>query len=131
MAEEIQLTPKQEKFAQCVASGMTQADAYRESFNVRENTKNESIQVNASKLMSDAKVAQRVQELRAPIIQKAQITLESHLEELATLRELAKDGNQLSAAISAEIARGKAAGVHIEKTEHHIINHETALDGLE
>jgi len=26
------LTPKQEKFAQCVADGMTQADAYRVAY---------------------------------------------------------------------------------------------------
>ena len=57
------LTPKQEAFAQNVASGMTQADAYRGSYNA-EKMKPESVQVNASKLMADAKVRLRVEELR-------------------------------------------------------------------
>jgi len=33
------LTPKQEKFAQCVAEGMSQADAYRSSYNCKPTTK--------------------------------------------------------------------------------------------
>lgn len=113
------LTPKREKFAQCVASGMDQSAAYRQAFNVRAGSKPSSINVNASKMMSDAKVRQRVEELRAPIAEAAQITLESHLADLMTLRNLAAKEKQMSAAISAEIARGKAAGVVApEKREH-------------
>lgn len=111
------LTPKQEVFAQAVVSGMSQTEAYRSAYKVRPNTKPESVNVAASKLMSDAKVTQRVAELRLPVAQKAQITLESHLEDLMTLRDKAANENQYSAAISAEIARGKAAGVHVEKSE--------------
>ena len=37
------MTPKQEAFAIAVAGGMTQADAYRSVYNVRANTKQESI----------------------------------------------------------------------------------------
>ena len=43
----VNLTPKQEKFAQCVADGMTQADAYRAAYDCAPSTKAESIQVNA------------------------------------------------------------------------------------
>lgn len=111
------MTPKQERFAQEVASGKTQADAYRVAFNVRPGTKPESVQQNASRIMANVKVASRVAELRAPVAQKAQITLESHLADLQMLRDKAMESNQLSAAISAEIARGKASGVHVEKSE--------------
>lgn len=111
------LTPKQERFAQEVASGKTQADAYRAAFDVGASTKPETIQKRACELMADGKVRGRVAELRAPIAAKAQITLESHLEALETLRDKASKANQFSAAISAEVARGKAAGVHVEKSE--------------
>ena len=114
------LTPQRELFAQAVASGKSQADAYREAYKVKPNTKPECVQVNASKLMADAKVALRVAELRAPIAEKAQLTLESHLERLAQLSKKAEEDGQFSAAISAEVARGKAAGVHIEKSEQAI-----------
>lgn len=112
----VKLTPKQERFAQEVASGKSQADAYRAAYDA-ELSKPETIHSKASVLMADGKVAARVAELREPVVQKAQITLESHLADLQMLRDKAMESNQLSAAISAEIARGKASGVHVEKSE--------------
>jgi len=111
------LTPKQEAFAVSVASGKTQADAYRATYNAG-NMKDTSIHVNASKLMADAKVAQRVVELRAPIAEKAQMTLESHLEDLQKLRNMAVKEKQYSAAITAEVNRGKASGLYVEQHKH-------------
>lgn len=111
------LTPQQETFAQCVASGMNQSDAYRKAYKVRETTKPESVNQSASRAMADINVASRVDELRKPIVEEAQITLRSHLERLRSLSEAAEAGNQFSAAIAAEVARGKASGLYIEKTE--------------
>jgi len=45
------LTPKQEKFAQSVASGKSQADAYRMAYNA-ENMKDETVWARASELMA-------------------------------------------------------------------------------
>ena len=112
------LSPQREKFAQAVASGMNQSDAYREAYRVRNGTKLSSVNVNASKLMNDAKVAQRVAELRAPIVKNVQVTLENHLRDLMALRNLATKEKQMSAAINAEIARGKACGLYVEKLQH-------------
>lgn len=67
--------------------------------------------------MANSKISARVAELRKPIAEKAQITLESHLHDLMMLRNMAVKEKQIGAAITAEVARGKAAGVHIEKTE--------------
>lgn len=121
------LTPKQEAFAYAVASGQNQSDAYRAAYSVKPGTKLESVNVAASKLMADAKVAQRVAELRKPVAKKAQITLESHLEDLIKLRNMAAKEKQYSAAISAEIARGKASGVHVEQTAQ-TVTMKTTLD---
>jgi len=112
------LTPKQEAFAQAIVTGVNQSDAYRAAYKVRPGTKAESVNVAASKLMSDAKVTQRVAELREPVAKKAQITLESHLDDLMRLRNMAAKEKQYSAAITAEVARGKASGVHVERVEH-------------
>ena len=109
------LTPKQERFAQLVAEGKTQADAYRGAFDVGVNTKAETIQKRASELIAKREVSGRVDELRKPIVEAVGITLESHLKDLMTLRNLAVKNNQINAAITAEIARGKAAGVSIDK----------------
>lgn len=64
------LTPKQEKFAQEVASGKSQADAYRAAYNCAKS-KPESIVQNASRLMADANVSSRVAELKAQLSEKA------------------------------------------------------------
>lgn len=117
------LTPKQEAFAQAVASGKNQSDAYRAAY-AADKMKATSVNVNASKLMADAKVAQRVAELRKPVAEKAQMTLESHLRDLMMLRNMAVKEKQISAAITAEIARGKASGVHVEKSESLVTTRE-------
>ena len=111
------LTPKQEAFAQAVASGKSQSDAYRSAFAVRPATKPETVMQSASRIMADRKVTARVEQLRQPVIQAAQITLASHLERLRALSAAAEAGNQYSAAIAAEVARGKASGLYVEKTE--------------
>lgn len=109
------LTPQKEKFAQSVASGMNQSDAYRSAYNVRKGTKLTSVNVSASQLMADPNVSQRVADLRKPIVEAAQMTLAGHLTDLFTLREAAVKTNQLGAAITAEVARGKASGLYTEK----------------
>ncbi len=111
------LSPQRERFAQAVASGLNQSDAYRAAYKVRAGTKPNSINVAASQLMANHNVAIRVAELRAPAAKAATITLESHLADLQRLRNMAVKEKQFSAAITAEVARGKAAGVHIERAD--------------
>ena len=43
------------------------------------------------------------------------VTLTGHLKELAALRDDAKNKEQYSAAIQAEISRGKCAGLYLER----------------
>jgi phage terminase small subunit len=112
------LTPKQEAFAIAVASGMTQADAYREAFTVKPTTKPESVLQLASRLMAKVNIRSRVDELKKPIIEAAGITLESHLARLEHLGKKAEDAESFTAAISAEVARGKVAQLYTERIEH-------------
>ena len=111
------LTPKQEVFAQAVVSGLNQSDAYRTAYKVGVKTKPETVNQAASRIMADSNVAARVAELRKPVVEAVQITLKSHLERLRSLSEAAEAGNQYSAAIAAEVSRGKACGLYVEKTE--------------
>ena len=101
------LTPKQEAFAQAIVTGVSQSDAYRAAYKVRPGTKAESVNQNASRIMANVNVMSRVAELRLSVAKKAQITLESHLDDLMRLRNMAAKEKQYSAAIAAEVARGK------------------------
>ena len=114
----MKLTPKQEAFAQAVVTGLTQSDAYRAAYKVRPGTKAVSINVAASKLMADPNISIRVSKLRETVAKKSQMTLETHLNDLLSLREMAAKGKQYSAAITAEVARGKASGIHVERSEN-------------
>lgn len=91
------LTPKQEHFAQCVAKGMTQADAYRTAYDVSPETTPQSIAVNGSKLMADANISQRVKLLKDEISAKNLWTREDSVRALKEAIAMARDGNQLTA----------------------------------
>lgn len=96
---------------------MSQADAYRAAFNVRKGTKPETTHNLACRLMTDPKVKARIEELRAPVVAAVRLTLEQHLRDLESLRNEAKVAGQYSAAISAEVSRGKASGLYVDKAE--------------
>lgn len=57
------LTPKQELFAQKIAEGMSQADAYRSAYSCKSMSDN-AIYREASLLVENPKVAQRLREIR-------------------------------------------------------------------
>jgi phage terminase small subunit len=110
------LTKKQDDFARAIVRGLSQSDAYRLAYDVRPGTKAESIHNRGSELMRKSEVVGRIAQLRAPAAKKATITLESHLADLEKLRNMAVKAEQYSAAITAEVARGKASGVHVERS---------------
>lgn len=72
------LTPKQEKFIQNIVSGMTQRQAYKESYNA-ENMTDESIDVEACKLFNDTKVNLRYQELMEELKDNAIMTAKERM----------------------------------------------------
>ena len=78
------LTPKREAFAQAVASGMTQADAYRSAFDTS-RMKAETVQQKASRLMADGKVRARVKELQEAAASAVVMTRREALERLTVL----------------------------------------------
>jgi len=115
----MKLPVKREMFAQGIAQGMTQTDAFKKSRDVSKMT-TKTIQEQACRLMKDGKILARIAELQKPVLEKVQMTLESHLKDLQTLRNAASKAKQYSAAISAEISRGKASGLYIERTEANV-----------
>lgn len=66
---DVKLTAKQEAFAQGIADGLGQADAYRMAYDA-EGMKDSTIYSKASVLMSDGKVRARVDELKAQVAEK-------------------------------------------------------------
>lgn len=110
------LTDKQEKFAQGIAKGLTQADAYREAYDC-EDMKDEVIYVEACKLMNNHKISIRVKELKERALKRYDITIDDLIHELEEARELAKLSSQPSAMVSATMGKGKMLGLITDKKE--------------
>mgnify|MGYP001477607060 CR=1 FL=1 len=135
------LTPKQERFAQEVASGKSQAEAYRIAFNVKPTTKPETTYKRACELMADRNIRGRVEELKAAAAERVLWTMEDSLNVLATiakgLDEDAKPSDKVNAvkAINAMIgldapSKLSVNGAMVQKIVREVVdgaNHEQAL----
>lgn len=78
----MELSDKQERFAQLVAAGNTYADAYRESYSA-ENMAVNTIYKRSSELMDNGKVKGRVKEIQAQRLKENEVTLQEVLKELS------------------------------------------------
>ena len=77
-----------------------------------------SAHVRASELRNPRKfplVVKYIDEIRSELQEKYKVDYGSHIMELAKLREESREKGAWSAAINAEVARGKAAGLYIEQ----------------
>lgn len=77
----VKLTAKQEAFAQGIADGLGQADAYRAAYGA-DGMKDNTIYARASELMKNSKVADRVAQLKAQVAEKQLWTREMSVKAL-------------------------------------------------
>lgn len=117
------LTQKQETFCLHYIESGNATEAYRKA-GYGPGMSDKTVMEAACRLLKNRKVIARVEEIRAPAVAKAQMTLETHLADLQALRDAASEKAQYSAAISAEIARGKAAGLYVEKSDVKVTTRE-------
>ena len=123
------LTDRQIKFAQLVASGKSNIDSYMEAYDVTE--KKPGHNTSASMLLKNRMVADMISELKDPVVHRIGITLENHLLTLQEISNEAREAGHYSAAVAAEVARAKAAGIHIERHENRNLNVNATLSSTE
>jgi phage terminase small subunit len=116
MTKPTALTPKQENFCLAYLETGNASEAYRRAYDVGGMT-DTSINRKAKELLDNGKIAARIEQLRAPIREKAMLTLESHLARLEELSRKAEEAAQFGPAITAETNRGKAAGLYTDKVD--------------
>jgi len=111
-----QLTPMQIKFAELLVYNegrLTATECARQA-----GYEEDRARITAAELRSPKKyplVAKYIGELREEVQKKYEVTFENHISELAKLREESRSKGAWSAAINAEVARGKAAGLYIDQ----------------
>ncbi|MDP1931917.1 MAG: terminase small subunit [Gammaproteobacteria bacterium] len=110
------LTAKQESFCLAYIETGSASEAYRQAYNCKA-MKPPTISVKASELLANGKITVRLEELRAPVRKRAQISLHQHLDDLKRLRDKAENEGKFSAAVTAEVSRGRASGLYVEQIE--------------
>src|SRR5210317_1397348 len=111
-----QLTPKQIKFAQELVYNEGRKTATQCAIDAAYSE--DRAHVTASELQNPKMyplVVQYIGQLRDEIRKKYDIDFDSHLAQLGDMRNKALDNKAWTAAINAEVARGKAAGLYIEQ----------------
>ena len=119
------LTPKQERFCREIVEGKSQADAYRTAYDA-ENMKPESVWTEASLLMSDLKVSQRVAELKQEAARLTALTVDDLIKELEEARAAALGATnpQSAAAVAATMGKAKLLGLAIDKVDSTVTTRE-------
>jgi len=109
------LTEKQIKFAQLVVSNEGRMNGTECA---KEAGYGEAARIRAYELQNPKKyplVVKYIGELREENQRKYSVNFERHITELAKIRQEALKKGAWSAAVNAEVARGKAAGLYIEQ----------------
>lgn len=104
------MTPKQQRFAELYLELGNASEAYRRSYQAGNMTA-VTINKRASELLADGGISGWVEAARAKAADEAVVTLEGHLRELAAIRDEARAAGQFGAAVAAETARAKHAGI--------------------
>ena len=113
------LTEQQMKFAQLLVYNegrMTATDCAKKA-----GYAEDSAYMHASRLQNPEKfplVVQYIGELRSELQKKYEITFDSHMKELGQLRDESRQNKAWTAATNAEVARGKAGGLYVDRSMH-------------
>lgn len=113
------LTPKQEKFARCIAlEGMNYSDAYRNSYSTKRMS-DKVINDEASKLKDHPDVALRIAELKAEIYTPLIMTASERAEKLTNIAFNSPDPNVAMKAID---LLNKMTGEYVQKVQAEMTN---------
>ena len=108
----MKLTAKQEAFCLAYIETNNASEAYRRAYD-SSKMKPESVNESASRLLADVKITARVAELREPIMQRHNVTVDSLVVELEEARQaaLSAETPQSSAAVAATMGKAKLCGL--------------------
>lgn len=111
------LTPSMTHFAQLVARGYSYSAAYREAYNVRPGTTKGTIWREGYKIAHTPKIRDYIAKLVAEAADRAVVTRESMLVEMAQNRDMALDAGEIGAAVTSSRDRARVAGLLKDKVE--------------
>lgn len=115
------LTPKQERFCQNIAKGLSQADAYRDAYDCEDMVDN-SVYKEACLLMNNPKITERLKELTAEAVKDIKYEVEDCFRETDEILRLAKMTDNLQIMLKAVEQKGKLKGLFKDKENNVNVN---------
>ena len=112
------LTEMQKRFAEFVVFGGTDGPMTQAEAAIAAGYAKSSARVEGSQLLNprySPLVVQQVGRLKEERLEKHKVTYDTHVAELARIKEMALKKNSFSAAVNAETNRGKVGGLYIER----------------
>jgi hypothetical protein len=107
----VHLTKRQEDFCVAYVETGCATEAYRKA-GYSLNLTPEQMWTEASQMLKNPKVAQRVWDLRMELTERQILSIQEHLANLQHLRNLAASDGKWQAAITAEVAMGRTSGLY-------------------
>lgn len=111
------LSDRQYRYVEARLAGKNRQEALKAATNV-ENWNQNSIYRAAFRLEHHPKVQEWLATIRSSCVEQGLYTLEAHMQELDTLAREAKEAGNYGAAATLVQAKGKAAGLYIDRVEH-------------
>lgn len=111
------MTPKQEAFALAYVETGNASEAYRQAYDVGEDTKPQVVWNEASKVLANRYVSVRVMELQQAAQERTLVTVESITAELDQARDLAAQLDQPAAMTGAVMGKAKVNGLLIDRVD--------------
>lgn len=111
------LTMKQERFVAAYVETGNASEAYRRAYDVSPDSKPNTIEKRACELLKNGKVAGRLSELQKRAQKRHDITIDTLTEMLKADRDLAREIEQPSAAVSAVMGLAKIHGLILDKAQ--------------
>lgn len=109
-------TKRQIDFAKAYIVTGNAKEAYKQSYDAS-GMKDTTLGTEAVRTSNHPNVVALIEKAQQKQIQQVDRTLDSHLTKLEDLRDAAEADGEYSAAISAEVSRGKCLGFYTEKVE--------------
>ena len=104
------LTPKQENFCLAYLETGNASEAYRRAYDAAAMSMN-ALNREACLMLDNPKIAQRISELREPILKRHAITVDDLLAELEEARQLAIGTGTAAPAVAATMGKAKLLGM--------------------
>ena len=112
------LTEMQMRFAEFIVFGGPEGPMTQSEAAIAAGYAKDSARVEGSQLLNprySPLVVQHVGRLKEERLEKHKVTYDTHVAELARIKEMALKKNSFSAAVNAETNRGKVGGLYIER----------------